>query len=253
MSNVVSIINGEALTTTMLIAEGVGYDHSSVIRLTRDNKEDLEEFGLLDFKSESSGGRPTEYALLNEDQATLLITYMRNNDVVRAFKKTLVKAFRDIRQNNTLSVPQSFVEALRLAADLEEEKQQALIDRDKAIATKAEIGSRREATAMATASAATRKAKTLEVALGVAENWKQTKAISWLPEIFVLSKSMYQQVGKKLTAISSKLGIAPLEIEDTQYGKVKAYHMDVIDELHQELVNDREFMGKYRIKSEEAA
>ena len=121
MSNIVSIISGEALTTTLAVAEGVGNPHSTVIRLVRENKADLEEFGLLDFKSESTGGRPTEFALLNEDQATLLITYMRNNDLVRAFKKILVKAFRDMRKGNVFQLPQTLPEALRLAAELAEE------------------------------------------------------------------------------------------------------------------------------------
>ncbi|AHB69565.1 gp79 [Cronobacter malonaticus] len=38
-----------------------------------------------------------EIALLNEQQTTLLITYMRNNEVVRAFKKRLVSEFFAMR------------------------------------------------------------------------------------------------------------------------------------------------------------
>jgi hypothetical protein len=40
------------------------------------------------------GGIALEYAELNEDQATYLITLFRNSDVVRKFKIQLVKAFR---------------------------------------------------------------------------------------------------------------------------------------------------------------
>lgn len=97
MSNIVLIQNGEAVASSLIIAEGVGNPHASVIKLIRDNIADLQEFGLLDFRSESTGGRPTEYALLNEGQATLLLTYMRNNDVVREFKKRLVKAFMELK------------------------------------------------------------------------------------------------------------------------------------------------------------
>jgi phage regulator Rha-like protein/phage antirepressor YoqD-like protein len=89
--------DGEARTTSMALAEGTERDHATVIRLVRDNLADLEDFGLLDFKSESTGGRPTEVAHLNEQQATLLLTYMRNNPAVRLFKKALVKAFYEMR------------------------------------------------------------------------------------------------------------------------------------------------------------
>ena len=52
-------------------------------------------------------------------------------------------------------------------------------ERDEAIRTKAEIGSRREATAMATASAAVRKAVTLENELGRGRDYKAVKGIPW--------------------------------------------------------------------------
>lgn len=35
------------------------------------------------------GGKSTEFAELNERQASLLITYMRNSEKIRAFKKAL--------------------------------------------------------------------------------------------------------------------------------------------------------------------
>jgi phage antirepressor YoqD-like protein len=84
--------------TTLTIADGTQNDHASVILLVRKYIDDLNEFGLVDFKSESSRGRPTEYAILNEQQSTLLLTYMRNSDVVRDFKKKLVKAFWQMAQ-----------------------------------------------------------------------------------------------------------------------------------------------------------
>ena len=58
---------------------------------------------------------------------------------------------------------------------------------------------------------------------------------------------MYQQVGRKLSAISSELGLKPKEVEDSAYGKIKAYHVDVVDELYQLLMVDAELMGKYRV------
>lgn len=98
MSEIVIIADGQAVTTTLAIAEGTKNSHEAVIKLVRKYAADLREFGVLDFKSESSGGRPTEYAVLNEQQATLLLTYMRNSEIVRAFKKKLVKEFWSMAQ-----------------------------------------------------------------------------------------------------------------------------------------------------------
>ena len=127
MSNLVSLNGGEAVASTAVIAQGVDYPHKSVIRLVRDNQEDLEEFGRMRFENaplHTAGGiQNREVALLNEQQATLLLTYMRNSPVVRKFKKHLVASFFQLR--GRVQVPQSYSDALRLAAD-EHDKHQAL-------------------------------------------------------------------------------------------------------------------------------
>ncbi|WP_375631841.1 MULTISPECIES: Rha family transcriptional regulator [unclassified Bartonella] len=102
MNNLVTINNdGIAVTTSLKIAGGVGNSHATVIKLVRQNIEDLEEFGRVGFEISpfgTKGGRQKRViAILNEPQATLLMTYMRNNDTVRAFKKALVKAFYDLK------------------------------------------------------------------------------------------------------------------------------------------------------------
>ena len=249
MTNIVTIENGSAVTTSMAIADGVGYEHATVIRLVRDNKDDLEDFGGVGFQIqpfETAGGlQQREIALLNEQQATLLITYMRNNDVVRAFKKQLVKAFYEMRMQPGITLPQSLPEALRLAATLAEE-------RDEAIRTKAQIGSKREASAMAKASAEARRANKLADLIGDGKNWKSVKSIAWLSDVFAVTKPMYQQVGKKLKAISSEMNLDVKEIEDSSYGTVKAYHIDVINELHGRLLSDGELLAKYRSQARAA-
>ena len=167
---IVIIKDGDAVTTTLAIAEGTQNDHASVIKLVRTYQADLEEFGLLDFKSESTGGRPTEYAFLNEPQSTLLLTFMRNTDIVRAFKKKLVREFWEMVQQRSQSapaLPTDYIGALEHLLASKRAEQLAIEERDNAVATKAEIGSRREATAMATASAAVREARQLRERLGM--------------------------------------------------------------------------------------
>ncbi|ELQ6021949.1 Rha family transcriptional regulator [Cronobacter turicensis] len=91
----------DLVTNTDAIAKGVGRDHDTIIKLVDRNKSDIEEFGRVGFEIrtlETNGGKQKQrVALLNEQQTTLLITYMRNNEVVRAFKKRLVSEFFAMR------------------------------------------------------------------------------------------------------------------------------------------------------------
>ncbi|EMD3747529.1 Rha family transcriptional regulator [Salmonella enterica] len=91
----------DLVANTASIAEGVGRDHNTIIKLVERNKRGLEEFGRVGFEIrtlDTKGGRQKQrVALLNEQQTTLLITYMRNNEVVRSFKKRLVAEFFTMR------------------------------------------------------------------------------------------------------------------------------------------------------------
>ena len=147
---------------------------------------------------------------------------------------------------NLPRIPKSFPDALRMIADIEEEKQLALEQRDYYRRTKAEIGSRREATAMATASAAIRQRDALADRLGEGKLYKQVKAIPWLLDVFQESKGMYSQVGRKLSDLSARMGIPPRIIEDSRYGTIKAHHVDVVEAFRLELAKNRNMLGKYR-------
>lgn len=124
--NIVTLSSDQPVTTSLVIAQETQNDHASIIKLVRNYMADLQEFGLLDFKSESSGGRPTEYAVLNELQSTLLLTYMRNNEVVREFKKRLVKEFwamsQKMRQQAQNPANLSRLQLLEMAMQAEQER-----------------------------------------------------------------------------------------------------------------------------------
>ncbi|PHR86009.1 MAG: phage regulatory protein/antirepressor Ant [Blastopirellula sp.] len=134
MSNIVSITNEEALTTSLAIAEGVGNQHKNVMELIRTNLNDFESFGRVTFQTrpfETAGGTQTkEYATLNEPQATLLMTYMRNSEIVKRFKIRLVKAFYELANNKP---PMSRMDVLKLAMQAEEEniRLEAAIEEDR--------------------------------------------------------------------------------------------------------------------------
>ena len=113
------------------------------------------------------------------------------------------------------AIPQNFAQAMRLAADLYEQNEQLAIERDHAVATKAQISDSKTAKAMNTASQAVKKANKLEAELGrctsnatvVAVNKLTGNKYDWLP----LRKWCKAQ------------GIKAIEVVDARYGLVKAW------------------------------
>lgn len=111
MNALVTLTDGQAVTTSLAIAEGTENEHASVIKLVRTYEADLAEFGRVGFQiapfATAGGTQQREVAILNEQQSTLLLTYMRNSDIVRRFKKALVKAFYELtaqRQRDPVQV-----------------------------------------------------------------------------------------------------------------------------------------------------
>ncbi|KUF06862.1 Rha family transcriptional regulator [Leucobacter sp. G161] len=137
--NIIEDADGELRVSSLIIAGRTENQHASVMRIVRDRQAELEEFGLVGFEiaprmSGQHGGGDTMYALLNEPQSTLLMTFMRNSPVVVEFKVELVKQFFAMRQALAVpqhALPQTYSEALReLAATAEKntELAQKIID-----------------------------------------------------------------------------------------------------------------------------
>ena len=90
----------EPRVDSRLLAQHLGNQHHSVFLLLKNYRADFEQFGILRFQTEVIAGRgqPEKFALLNEDQTHLLLTYSRNTAKVRALKVQLVKAFAQARR-----------------------------------------------------------------------------------------------------------------------------------------------------------
>lgn len=88
----------EPYTLSSIVADCADVKHRHLKILLNKHKEDFEQFGKVTFKiSPSEAGQMVRDYILNEQQATLLVTYLRNTKPVRAFKKALVKAFFEMR------------------------------------------------------------------------------------------------------------------------------------------------------------
>lgn len=91
-------INGEARASSEAIAARAELPHHGVIQTIRRYASDFEAFGKIALEVRlNRRGKPTEYAMLNEHQATLLLTFLRNSPKVVQLKIALVKEFFRMR------------------------------------------------------------------------------------------------------------------------------------------------------------
>lgn len=90
----------EPFTTSKVLAECADVKHHAVQQMIQTHEQDFKSFGILAFEMRKldGRGRPEKVYHLNEQQATLLMTYLRNTEVVRSFKMELVRQFYAMRQ-----------------------------------------------------------------------------------------------------------------------------------------------------------
>lgn len=249
-------LNGKQIpaVTSLQVAEAFGKEHRHVLRDIRETIDKCSEsftapnFGLSEYTD--STGRKLPLYLLSKD-GLMMVTMGYTTPEAMRVKEAYIARFNEMDEQLRSASPaipdfQNPALAARAWAEQYERRQIAEAQRDEAIRTKAEIGSRREATSMATASAAVRQRDALADKLGEGKHWKSVKAIPWLLEVFVPSRGMYSVVGKKLAQLGERMGKPSLEIEDATYGTIKAHHVDVIEAFRLELEKDGNMMGKYR-------
>ena len=104
MSNLVYLSPNteEPFTTSEVIAECAGVKRDTVQKLVQRHEKDLHEFGRVGFEIRTlqtrGGQQMAKIYHLNEQQATLLLTFLRNTPVVIEFKKELVRQFFAMRK-----------------------------------------------------------------------------------------------------------------------------------------------------------
>lgn len=105
MTDIVFLNNGsrkqDLYTTSDIIAEYAEVTHHSIQQIVSKHEKDLKEFGQVAFEMRAvkykRGTNEQKIYHLNEQQATLVITYLKNTAPVRAFKKELVRQFFPMR------------------------------------------------------------------------------------------------------------------------------------------------------------
>lgn len=131
-------------------------------------------------------------------------------------RQYFIECEKQAKQNVIL--PKNYAQALRAYAD-QVEKVEELKH------TKAEIGSRREATAMATASTEKRRAEKLQVELDKSKEYATVKRMEML---YHGQKFNWRE----LKSTSNEMNLPPIDVFDANYGTVKSYHRDVWQETY---------------------
>jgi phage regulator Rha-like protein len=93
--------NGQWVTTTVAIAQGMEAEHAAVLQFIREHLADLEKFGHVTFESlpDELQVNPSAYALLNRHQAVaLLLAYPVEPQIARTFSARLLKVFLEMNE-----------------------------------------------------------------------------------------------------------------------------------------------------------
>ena len=169
------------------------------------------------------------------------------DEVLPSIRKTGGYGIRTV--DDMINDPDTAIRLLTQLKILRLQNDQLAMERDEAIRTKAMIGSRREATAMNTASQKSKECEKLREQIGDSKTYKAVTAITWLPDYFNMSnRGLYGSLAANLKKIEAGMTseFKHIDIPDSRFGKVKAYHVDVIERLHEMVQADENLMAKYR-------
>lgn len=222
--SIVTLAGGATTMTTREIAELTGKEHRHVLRDVEVLRSNLGELfvGYAQTWTHPQNGQTYPEFLLDKDTTLCLVS---GYDAVVRMK--IIKRWQELEAQQQAFNPASLsrLDILKLAIEAEQRAVDAEAERDKAIATKAHIGNSREATAMATASAASRKAAKLQIELDRSKEFATVKRMEML----------YHGIEFKwrlLKETSAAMGVPAIDVFDANYGTVKAYHSSVWREAY---------------------
>lgn len=97
--NLVILKKDDVFTTSKVIADGTGISHKKIKNAINKYKTPMETFGkVVSYGNTLPSGQTEILYLMNEQQATFLITLLKNTDKVVIFKAELVKQFFEMRK-----------------------------------------------------------------------------------------------------------------------------------------------------------
>ena len=199
--------------SSRVIAELTGKRHPDVKRdcevMFTELELDMSKFAHIYF--DSMNRQQTEYLLPKDLVETLITGYsikLRYQVIQRLHElENLLKP--------KVMLPQDLPSALRALADTHEQLQQAQLEREIAVKTKAHISDKKTATAMATASNAVQENQRLKDQIG------QSKKNATVLAVERLTGQTY--TWQPLNKWCKSHGVKPQKVHDDRYGKVNTY------------------------------
>ena len=210
-------------------------------------QERIEQFGFVENQdfiviSETGknpkGGRPSKEYFLALDMAKELSMVERNAKGKQA-RQYFIQCERVAKSpNNNPMLVASTMNSDQLALLMGEVKRREAVqrERDEAIRTKACISSSREASVMAKLGHTKRENEALKEQLGVGTKHKSVKGAG-LEQFYIDESGNRRQTANRLKKIALEMGLAGdiIDIEDPNYGTVKAYPVSVIERFKLEV------------------
>lgn len=210
--------NGKLLVGSRDIAAGLEKEHKDVLRKIEDVLT-VGEFSEREFTT-NQGNKYKEYLLDKNAFILLVMNYTGYND----FKRAYIKRFDEMEKQLKLNVPHTYAEALRMYADEVERREFAEKETQRAIHEKSWIGSRREATAMATASVKSKEAEKLKVKLDLEMSYATVKKV----ELETGRKYNWQNLKK----YCQSAGLGWNKAFDANYGSVNSYPAEAWQQIY---------------------
>nr|ELR5038659.1 ORF6N domain-containing protein [Providencia stuartii]ELR5082919.1 ORF6N domain-containing protein [Providencia stuartii] len=225
----------QKVITTESLAIGYGSDTKSIQMNFANNRErfvegkhffKLEGEELRSFKSYPNNigvvDKFSRHVYLWTERGASRHAKMLETDQAWDYFELLEETYFTSRKNSGL--PVNYIEALENLLQSEKEKAVIAAERDHAVETKAWIGRKREATAMATASKAVREKNALAAKIG--ESKKHATVLS------VEKKLDKKFKWHPLRKWCKENNITPMEVHDDRYGSVKSWPAEAWKAVH---------------------
>ncbi|WP_206668442.1 BRO-N domain-containing protein [Aeromonas veronii] len=219
------------------VCEALGYTNSRKALSDHVDEEDVTKRDTL-----TKGGIQA-ISYINESGLYSLILSSKLDSAKRMKRWVTSEVLPSIRKTGSYGVasteqqlPGNYIQALEHLLQSERDKEQIKIQRDEAIRTKACISSSREASVMAKLGHTKREVESLKEKLGVGTKHKSVKGAG-LEQFYIDESGSRRQTANRLKKLALAMGVAGdiIDIEDPNYGTVKAYPVSVIERFKLEV------------------